>query len=233
MAYEFYLGIDASDATRRAMAIVEKASRRKPSGARAGNGRPASDDLPRYALRAAELFDAERSADACADRVQAVIADQPYIGHTLIISNREGRDGKAMTDLLVAEGLTPVAAGVTPGRGAGEADTGIVGTGRKGGDEEGFNVSAQTLYTTLRDLYRSGQINVADLDLPTVSSMLDRLHDDESDDDAPDDTSLIDDDPLIRAIALACWYGERRSHDPSESLDDDVPPTGRPKPAVN
>lgn len=201
MAYEFYLGIDTSEAPRRAMAIVEKAS---------------SGGLPRYALRAAEAFSEDASDDACAARAQDIIAGEPYTGHTLVVVNRTGRAGGKMTDLIAGEGLTPVGVTITPGAGAGQADTGIVGTGRKGGDEAGFNASAAILYANLRELYRSGQLNTADLDLPAVSQLLGRLHDDDG--DAPGDPSLLDEDPLYRAIALACWYGERRSFDVAETL---------------
>lgn len=215
MAYEFYLGVDTSEAPRGAMALVEKTT---------------TDDLPRYALRAAETFDDGRSDEDRAARVQNVIAAEPFTGHTLVVVNRTGGPGGTMTDLLVGEGLSPVGVTLTPGDGAGQADTGIVGTGRKRDDQAGFNVSAHTLYTSLRGLYESGQLNLADLDLPEVSAMLDGLH---NEDEAAGEAAVIDANPLIRSIALACWYGERRSMDPTENLEGDVPPTGRPNPAVN
>ncbi|HET6569666.1 MAG TPA: hypothetical protein VFG50_16995 [Rhodothermales bacterium] len=224
MAYEFFLGIDrAGDSDLFTLALVEK-SRYATEG-----------DITYHVRRLEQRCD--QDASAVAAFVKDLIADEPYVGRTEIVVNRTQKQGRALLQRLVDEGLTPIGATLTGGDSAAQSGPGIVvdhGIGPN--NEGGFIISEHDVVEAVEEIYRNGQLKL-EHDSEEMSSMAHGLEDYvyrageagvalEHISGRPG--RRADHHDLVLATALACWYGQHLSFDPSEHYDE-LPDTGAVK----
>jgi hypothetical protein len=225
MAYEFYLGIDAEESGKVTIALVEKAAYQ-------------GEDVTTYHVRHLEQ---REGADerALVERIRNLIADEPYVGRTMLIVNRTAKQGRRLAESLGEEGLTPIGAVLSGGDSATETTVGLA-NGR-GGDSAvqggGFIISEHELVETLSELYGGGQLSM-EQDSQEVSALAEGIQSYEA--AAPEAgiaLDRIDAQParnaanagLVIGTALACWYGEQHSFDPTEHLEGEPPTTGSAK----
>ena len=161
------------------------------------------------------------SADAFADHLQSLVAEQPYIGRTSIIVNRATDFGQALLDALKGRGLDPVAATLTEGSGVAAGDT----------DEIGVHLGGVDTVRTIADLYRDRKITFESHTTETASrlardvqALAEQL--DEADGDlealgvSTTGPSYDPEASHVNSAALAVWLGSERSFDPSQHLKE-------------
>lgn len=232
MAYEFYLGIDApSDEEKVTVSLVEKENEDE-------TGQPEEVE---YRVREMLQLDLERedgdvNADPVADRIQTIIADEPFIGRTILVVNRTNEEGQAVLDTLQEHGLTSFGVILT---GEGEPSQEGSGVSLSGGDDAGrdeasFYVGEDTLVEVVNGLYRRRRFYlqqnndhasaVAD-DLERYKSAIDAAE--AGDEQAGQPVSSFN--AFTRGVGLACWLGEQHDFDPTTHLADFQPTTGEAK----
>lgn len=219
MAHAFFLGVDLDgdseeslDAT---LTILEKAKEEKEVEAQ-------------YRLDHIRVHAGVTSIEDLAGRIQGLVADQPYIGRTNIIINRESNVGRALDDALTDLGLDTVSATLTRGSGTVPGDR----------DEVGVHLGTGDVVRTLAELYRDGRFVIEDYSKEAVSKLardIQRAAEALDEADGNQETPEASGSPLaelgsmgshITSAALAAWCGTERSFDPSQHLKED-PQTGR------
>jgi hypothetical protein len=221
MAHAFFLGVDFADresdeAAVPTLAILEK--EQEETDAPAG-----------YRLNHIQDFPDAPSAAAFADYIQGLVAKQPYIGRTNIVVNRAAEPGQALVDALADQGLDPMAATLTGGQGAISGER----------DDMGVHLGTADAVRTLGELYRDRRLAIDDHSTEAASALargVQRIAEvlDEADgnQETPEASGSTLDDLTpagtpVTSAALAAWFGEERSFDPSQHLKED-PQTQRP-----
>ena len=222
MAYAFYLGLDAVPEDGTVLALVEKD---------AAEGAVEREEAT-YQLRELRAFgDAE--ADDVAARVQDLMAETPYTGRTLVVINR-GADADVL-EALEERGLTTIGVTVTGGDTPTQEGTGFTLEGGDDADvrDAGLYVSEGDLVVGLQDLRSVRRFDTGDANLENVDRLMEGLRTYGLDEGARDATAEPQRDARhsahVLATALACWYGEQRSLDPTERLTGPPPPMGDAK----
>jgi len=210
MAHAFFLGVDAvpSDEEDRydvTYALFEKEE---------------TDEVT-YRLDRIRHHTDVTSADDFADHLQGLVADQPYIGRTSLIINRNAAFGQALLDALNERGMDPVSATLTDGSGVTAGET----------DEIGVHLGGIDAVRTVADLYRDRKLafenhttEAASRLARDVQVLAEQL--DEADGDIEalgESTSGPSFDPQathVTSAALAVWLGTERSFDPSQHLKE-------------
>lgn len=220
MAHAFFLGVDLADtepdeSLTATLTILEKEKEQ-------------SDAEASYRLDHARKYTDVASAGDLADRIQGLVADQPYIGRTSIVVNRSRPAGQALVDALDERGLDAVAATLTEGSGA-------VPGGR---DEVGVQLGTSDAVRTLAELYRDRRLGIDDHATEAASDLMrgvqraaEMLDDADGNQDTPEASGSVLDvfneaGLAVTSAALAAWVGAERSFDPSQHLKQD-PQTGR------
>ena len=185
--YSFYIGLDlgqAQDYT--AIAVVEKKELPKPA---------------EYHVRHLERPKLGTPYPAIVDRVKQLMAGDPLLNRTALVVDKTGV-GAPVVDLFKEAGLKPVAVTITGGNSVSR-------------DEDGFCVPKRDLVTALQVLFQSGRLKVAgDLKLAPVlvEELLNfkvKINVKTAHDSYEAWREGIHDD-LVLAVALACWYAEKR-----------------------
>ena len=220
MAHAFFLGVELADtepdeSLTATLTILEKEKEQ-------------SDVEASYRLDHARKYTDVASAGDLADRIQSLVADQPYIGRTSIVVNRGRPAGQALVDALEERGLDAVAATLTKGSGA-------VPGGR---DEVGVQLGTSDAVRTLAELYRDRRLGVDDHATEAASDLVrgvqraaEMLDEADGNQDTPEASGSVLDvfneaEPAVTSAALAAWVGAERSFDPTQHLKQD-PQTGR------
>lgn len=146
MEYAFYLGVDVDgDAV---LTLVEK------------QADDAADDAS-YHLRHLERVDLVEDEDETpvTDRVQALLAEAPYTGRSVVVVNRTTQNGQVLLDTLNERGLTPLGIHLAVGEDAAQEGGGmqLEGGDDAAEDESSFFVSELALVERLVELHRDGR----------------------------------------------------------------------------
>lgn len=217
MAHAFFLGVDHQSDENGSTAVTHTLLEKSADD---------SDEPPTFRLDQIRHQDDVGSADALAGYLQGLVAEQPYIGRTSLIVNRNGTFGEALIDALEERGLDPIAATLKDGTGSTAGET----------DEMGVHLGGVDVVRLLADLYRDERL-IFDSHSSEVASRLardtqglaERL--DEADGDLEAlGTSTVGPsfDPSaihVTSAALAGWMATEWSFDPSQHLKE-APQTG-------
>ena len=188
--YSFYIGLDlgqAQDYT--ALTIIER--------------KHFNYSLPReqYHIRHLERPKLGTTYPAIVDRVRQLMTSGPLINRTALVVDKTGV-GAPVVDMFRKAGLRPTAITITGG------NTVTVGDG-------GYHVPKRDLVTTLQVLFQSGGLKVAGglkLAPVLVEELLNfkvKINVKTAHDSYEAWREGIHDD-LVLAVALACWYAEKR-----------------------
>ena len=213
MAHAFFLGVDVAPTDGEGSDTVTHALFEKSTE---GKG-----DVATYRLGHNRQYTEVDSADDLASHLQGLVAEQPYIGRTSLIVNRNTDFGQALVDALKDRGMDPVAATLTDGSGATPGET----------DEIGVHLGGIDAVRTLADLHREGRITFEGHATETASrlardvqALAEQL--DEADGDiealgaSTSGPSFDPDAAHVNSAALAVWLGTERSFDPSQHLKE-------------
>lgn len=212
MAHAFFLGVDVAPSDGDSPHDVTHALFEKSTE---------GDDEAAYRLDHIRHHTDIASADKLADHLQGLVAEQPYIGRTSLIVNRNTDFGQALVDALEDRGMDPVAATLTEGTGVAAGET----------DEIGVHLGGVDIVRTIADLHRDRKIafgghatEVASRLARDVQALAEQL--DEADGDLEAlgvSTAGPSFDPEaihVTSAALAVWLGTERSFDPSQHLKE-------------
>lgn len=222
MAYTFYLGLDAAPEEEATLALVEKD---------ADEGATDREEATYHLRDLQTLGDAD--ASAVAERVQDLMAETPYVGRTLLVINKT-TDADVL-EALEERGLTTIGVTVTGGNAATQEGTGFTleGGDSAGVQDAGLYVSEEDLVVKLQELRSVHRFDTGDENLENVDALMEGLRTYNLDEGARDASAEPQRDAKhsghVLATALACWYGEQRSFDPTEQLSGPPPPTGDAK----
>jgi hypothetical protein len=218
MAHAFFLGVDVAPTDEEDSPDVTHALFEKSTD---GN-----DDEATYRLDHIRQLTDVASASDLASHLQGLVADQPYIGRTSLIVNRNTAFGQALIDALEERGMDPVAATLTEGSGVAAGET----------DEIGVHLGGVDAVRTVANLHRDGKVAFESHATETASrlardvqALTEQL--DEADGDIEalgQSTAGPSFDPEathVTSAALALWLGSERSFDPSQHLKES-PQTG-------
>ncbi|WP_263786214.1 hypothetical protein [Salinibacter grassmerensis] len=212
MAHAFFLGVDVTPADGDGAPDVTHALFEK--------SKEDSDEPAAYRLNHIRHHADVESADDLADRLQGLVADQPYIGRTSLIVNRGPDFGAALVEALEDRGLDPVAATLTDDGGVADGAPDEIGVHLKGGD----------VLRRFVNLHREGRLHLenhateaASRLARDVQSLSERLDEIDGDMEALGETQTdgLSFDPgatHITSAVLAVWLGSERSFDPSQRL---------------
>lgn len=217
MAHAFFLGVDVSPTDGESPPDVTHALFEKSTE---GN------DEATYRLDHIRHHTDVASAGDFADHLQGLVAEQPYIGRTSLIVNRNTAFGQALIDALEDRGMDPVVATLTEGAGVAAGET----------DEIGVHLGGIDAVRTIADLHRDGKIAFESHTTETASrlardvqALAEQL--DEADGDmealgrSTTGPSFDPEATHVTSAALAVWLGSERSFDPSQHLKES-PQTG-------
>lgn len=222
MAYAFYLGLDAAPEEGTTLALVEKDV---DEGAK-NRGEVA------YHLRDLQAL-GQADPDAVAERVQDLIAETPYVGRTLLVINKA--TGEEVLKALEERGLTTIGVTLTGGDAATQDGTGFTLTGGDDADVEdaGLYVSEEDLVVKLQELHSAHRFDTGPESLEEVDALMEGLRTYGLDEGARQAGAEPQRDARhsghVLSTALACWYGEQHSLDPTEHLAGSPPPMGDAK----
>lgn len=220
MAHAFFLGIDVDDEGADESMDVTLSIVEKEKGP--------TDSQAMFRLGHVRRYTERFSAEDLAERIQGLVAEQPYIGRTSIVVNREMEEGQALVTALVDRGLDPVAVTLRRegGTGAGEG-------------AEGLPLDPIDAVQTIADLYWDKRFVIEDHTTEAASQLArgvqyasEVLDEADGTHDNPDGvgeimTQLADVGTPVTSAAMATWLGTDRTFDPSQHLKED-PQTGRP-----
>ena len=188
--YSFFLGLDlaqAQDYT--ALVVVERKEFRykaKPD---------------EYHIRHLERPKLGTPYPAIVERVQNLLKSDQLWGRTALVVDKTGV-GAPVVDMFRKAGLRPVAITITGGNSVSK-------------DGDGYHVPRRDLVSTLQVLFQAGRLKVA-AELPEARLLVEELLNFKvkinvktAHDSYEAWREGIHDD-LVLAVALACWYGERR-----------------------
>ncbi|WP_103026932.1 hypothetical protein [Salinibacter altiplanensis] len=212
MAHAFFLGVDVTPADGDGAPDVTHALFEK--------SKENSDEPATYRLTRIRHHTDGESADDLADRLQELVADQPYIGRTSLIVNRGPDVGAALVEALEDRGLDPVAATVTNGGGAAAGDP----------EEMGVHLEGRNVLHRFVNLHRDERLRLENhateaasqlaRDVQVLSERLDEI-DGDMEGLGETQTEGLSFDPgatHITSAAIAVWLGAERSFDPSQRL---------------
>jgi hypothetical protein len=211
----FYVGVDlgqAHDPT--ALAIVERVqpdSRRRPAGP------------PDYHVRHLERVALKTPYPLIVERIGALMQTPALAGESVLLIDGAGV-GRGVLDLMNRDGLKPIAVTATGGKRV------------TGGGPLRINVPKQDLVTNLQILFQAQRLKIAAV-LPHAPALLQELQTFRVRTTAAGHAQFGamregERDDLTFALALACWYAERRRRRPAQlPSDDTTPPTAEPRPA--
>ena len=181
--YSFYIGLDlgqAQDYT--AIAVVEKQEKE-------------------YHVRHLERPKLGTPYPAIVEQVQNLLKSDQLWGRTALVVDKTGV-GAPVVDMFRKAGLRPVAITITGGNSVSK-------------DGDGYHVPKRDLVSTLQVLFQSGRLKVAG-SLPEARTLVEELLNFKvkinvktAHDSYEAWREGIHDD-LVLAVALACWYAERR-----------------------
>lgn len=179
----FYLGLDlgqAQDYT--ALAVLEKQEKE-------------------YHVRHLERPKLGTPYPAIVEQVQNLLKSDQLWGRTALVVDKTGV-GAPVVDMFRKAGLRPVAITITGGNSVSK-------------DGDGYHVPKRDLVSTLQVLFQAGRLKVA-AELPEARLLVEELLNFKvkinvktAHDSYEAWREGIHDD-LVLAVALACWYGERR-----------------------
>ena len=230
MAYEFYLGIDAPEEEEAAtIALIEKEDEDE-------KGHQEEVEYRVHELLQLELTEKEGELQSgpVVERIQDIIADEPFTGRTILVVNRSNPRGQGVLGALQKQGLTSFGVSLNAGEGASQAGSGLsLSSGDEAEPEEAnFFLAEETLIGTLDRLYRKGRLilqsnnqhasTVAD-DMESYQVYLDSAEAGEEATSVPACTTFS------RSAGLACWLGEQHDFNPARHLADFQPTTGEAK----
>jgi len=220
MAYAFFLGVDVDGGETDApealtLALIEK--EKNPN-----------DDVAGYRLDRIRHYGDGVEPGPLADRIQSLVAGDPYIGRTSVIINRQHAAGQALADALSDRGLDPVRATLRKGGAA----AGVAP------EDTGVQLRVRTAVQTLVGLYEDGCFAVEEHSTEAASRLarevqhafevLDEAEGDQASGTTPEHPPTFENvSTHLTSTALAAWLGTERSFDPSQHLKED-PQTGRP-----
>ena len=181
--YNFYIGLDlgqAQDYT--AMVIAEKRENE-------------------YHIRHIERPRLGAPYPVIVERVKAMMESPQLKGKTVLVVDKTGV-GAPVVDMFKRVGLRPVAITITGGN-----------TVNK--DQDGYHVPKRDLVANLQVLFQTGRLKVAG-SIPEARTLIEELLnfkvkiDPKTAHDSYEAWREGIHDDLVLAVALACWYGERR-----------------------
>jgi hypothetical protein len=213
MAHAFFLGVDVAPAGEGDSPDVTHALFEKSTE---GNG-----DEATYRLDHIRHHTDSASADDRADHLQGLVAEQPYIGRTSLIVNRNTAFGQALVDALENRGMDPVAATLTKGSGVAAGDP----------DEIGVHLGGIDAVRTIADLHWEGKVAIESHTTETASrlarevqALAEQLDEAEGNIEAlgasTPGPSFDPEATHVTSAALAVWLGTERSFDPSQHLKE-------------
>jgi hypothetical protein len=218
MSHAFFLGVDVAPTDEESVPDVTHAMFEKST--------EGTDEEATYRLNHMRRHTDVASADDFADHLQGLVAEQPYIGRTSLIVNRNTEFGQALIEALEDRGMDPVGATLSEGAGAAVGET----------DDIGVHLGGIDVVRTIAELHRDGKIafeshttEVASRLARDVQALAEQL--DEADGDIEalgQSTAGPSFDPEathVNGAALAVWLGSERSFDPSQHLKES-PQTG-------
>jgi len=154
-----------------------------------------------YHVRHLQRFKLGTSYPEIVDKVKAMYEKPPLRGQAVLVADATGV-GRPVMDLFRKDGLRPIAVTITGGT--------IVNAG-----SYGFHVPKRDLITNLQVLFQSGSLKIAGK-LLDADILIDELLNFK----VKIDTRTAHDsyeawregihDDLVLAVALACWYAERK-----------------------
>lgn len=220
MEYRFYLGIDTDPEGGASATLLEKRLERE-------------DADVEYHIDRIERLGGDGDI---VEHVKDVLAEEPYVGHSICIVNASSREGRQLLRQMGAEGLSPMAIAVNGGEGA-TANGPSIQTTDAGEEEAGFSVSEQTIIRNLVDHESEGTLvfenQQADLASELAAGLQDyRTKDVEEGSESSTEVSSaggIRNHDLVVSAALACWVGDQQAIDPTEHLGGELPTTGGAK----
>ena len=227
MAFEFYLGIDVVDDQPATLTLVEK----EDDGASGDT----DDDI--YHVREVRQLEEEKGAEAAAEFVQSLIAEDPYLGRTIIVVNCSSRSGADLQEELQERGMSPEGVIVTGGEDS--EQQGISGLDTPNTENERLVETERNLVSTLDRLYHEDRLELPQENTEEVSKIAQGLQDyripagnDNGEGYRPD----ISDEKrsaahanFVISAALACWLAEEHEFDASVHLGGEAPTTGPAK----
>jgi len=216
MAHAFFLGVD-----------VASASADRPDGITVTllDKDQASDaEAATYRLNHVHHHDADTSAEALADHLQGLVAEQPYIGRTSIVVNRATDFGRVLVEALEERGLNPVATILTGPTG-----------GTPAPEEETVHLRTASVVRTLAGLYRDDRFEMEDHSEEAsrlargVQRAAELLDEADANVETPEAAGAALDELAeagthVTSAALAAWLGTERSFDPSQHLKEEPRP---------
>lgn len=162
MAYEFYLGVDVTEADGEPVAtlsLIEK-SDEGPDG-------KTVEDAVYYVRRIERTTDLDGEGDDeggahLADHVQNLLAEQQFVGRGIVAVNRTRQAGQVAMHALTERGLTPVGFTITGGESAAQEGTGVELSGGDSAvpEESSLFASEIALAERLLMLERTGRLHL-------------------------------------------------------------------------
>lgn len=220
MEYRFYLGIDTDSEDRVSATLIEKRLERDDA------------DVQYHIDRIERLG---QNGDIV-EHVKDVLAEEPYVGHSICVVNASSREGRQLLRQMAAEGLSPMAITVNGGEGA-SADGPGIQAATDDAENAGFSVSEQTIIENLIEHESDGTLVFAEQQAGLASDLASGLQDfrsrsgedgSGSSTEASSDGGIRNHD-LVVSAALACWVGDQQAIDPTEHLGGELPTTGGAK----
>lgn len=220
MAHAFFFGIDVNEEASDEQVDVTLSIVEKEKGP--------TDSEALFRLGHVRRYAEGDSAGDLAERIQGLVAEQPYIGRTSIVVNREVEPGQALVDALVDRGLDPVAVALRREGGTGTGEGAVV------------PLDPVDAVQTVADLYRDKRFVIEDHTTEAASQLArgvqyasEVLDEADGTHDNPDAVGAImaklaDMGSPVTSAAMATWLGTDRTFDPSQHLKED-PQTGRPE----
>lgn len=218
MEYRFYLGIDADGEESTSVTLLEKRQERADAG------------VTYHVNRIERLAGADP-----VEHVKTVLAEEPYLGHSVCVVNASNREGRKLLRHMAAEGLAPMAISINGGDDP-SPDGPSIQPADGDGEGSGFSVSERTIIRNLIDRETAGSFMFDSQQADLASALASGLQDyrttenDESGSstEASSEPSIRNRDLVISA-ALACWVGDQQAIDPTEHLGGELPTTGGAK----
>lgn len=162
MAYEFYLGVDVTEADGEptaTLSLIEK-SDEDPDGKEV-------DDPVYYIRRIEQTTDLSGDGDDAdgahlADRVQNLLAQQQFVGRGIVVVNRTSEAGQVALHALTERGLAPIGIAITGGTSVAQEGTGLELSGGDSAvpEESRLFASERALAERLLRLERAGRLHM-------------------------------------------------------------------------
>ena len=231
MPYEFYLGIDVPGEQKPiTLSLIEK-EEHKVDGT----------EEDHYHVRQVTQLDSdgadEEEDEKVVDHVQSLLAQEPYVGRTVLVINCTQKEGRTLREQMDARGLSPEGVVVTGGEES--KQQGESGLSTPNTEDNWLTVKERALISTLDRVYHEGRLELPQENTDEASRVAQGLQDYRvaADSDAgegyqPDvseDKRHAAHASYVYSAALACWIGEEHDFDASAHLGGELPTTGPAK----